>query len=99
MINKAALTHSLTRKVSKTTGISLRDAFVCVGIIFDAITEAISRGEWVELRGFGSFFIKDVSPKKYPSSFSSQLVIPAHGKVVFRPSKKLRLSAWNKVKG
>jgi nucleoid DNA-binding protein len=80
------------------SGVSLRDASICIDVIFDSIAEALSRGERVELRGFGSFFIKDVSPKKYPSSFSSQPFVPSHGKVVFRPGQKLRLLAWDKVK-
>jgi len=95
MINKAAL----IRDIKKTTGITLRDASFCIDVIFDAITNAISRGERIELRGFGSFFIRDVSQKKYPSSFSSQTVVPSHGRIVFRPCQKLRLSVWNRVEG
>jgi nucleoid DNA-binding protein len=93
MINKSSLTHSLTRKINKTTGVSLRDASICIDIIFDAITAAISRGERVELRGFGSFFVKETAARK--AVFAD---VPAHGKVIFRPSKRLRLSAWDKVK-
>jgi len=94
MINKS----SLIRETNKTVGIPLREASVCIDVIFDSIAKAISRGEKIELRGFGSFFVKDVSQKKYPSSFSGERVIPAHGRVVFRPCQKLRLSVWNKIK-
>jgi len=89
--------HSLAQKINKTAGVSLRDASLCIDVIFDAITDAISRGERVELRGFGSFFVKDVSTKKYPSTFSGEKIIPAHGRVVFRPCQKLRMSVWNRV--
>jgi DNA-binding protein HU-beta len=75
------------------SGISLRDASVCIDVIFDSITETLSRGERVELRGFGSFFVKETAARK--AVFAD---VPAHGKVVFRPGQKLKLLAWDKVK-
>jgi len=98
MVKKVSLMHSLTQKINKTAGLSLLDASLCIDVIFEAITDAIKRGERVELRGFGSFFVKDISSKKYPSTFSGEKVIPAHGKIIFRPCQKLRLSVWNRVK-
>jgi DNA-binding protein HU-beta len=91
MVNKA----SLMRAANKTTGLSLRDASVCIDSIFDTLNEALSRGERIELRGFGSFFVRAVSQKKYPSSFSNQKVISSHFKTVFRPCQKLRETVWN----
>ena len=35
-----------------------RDVEVIVGTIFDEITDALSRGDRVELRGFGAFSVK-----------------------------------------
>jgi len=90
MINKA----SLIREIKKTTGIPLRNASSCVDVIFEAISEAVSRGERIELRGFGSFFVKEVAAKKTGVAFS-----PPHSRVIFRPCQKLRMSAWNRVKG
>jgi nucleoid DNA-binding protein len=95
VINK----NSLMRAVSKSTGLSLRETSVCIDSIINTLNEAVSHGEKVELRGLGSFSIRDVSQKKYPSSFSGEKVIPSHGRIVFRPCQKLRLSAWNKVNG
>jgi len=99
MINKVSLMHSLTKKVNKTAGLSLIDASVCIDVIFESIKEAVSRGERVELRGFGSFFVRNVSQKKYPSSFSGEKIIPSHGKIIFRPCQNFRMSVWNRVKG
>jgi integration host factor subunit beta len=93
MLNKQVL----MRSASRTTGLSLRETSTCIDSIIEALGDAISRGERVELRGFGSFFTRPVSQKKYPSSFSTQTVIPAHGRIVFRPSQKLRESVWKKV--
>jgi len=89
MINKL----SLIREINKTAGISLREASICIDVIFDTITDALSRGERVELRGFGSFFVKETAARK--AAFAD---VPAHGRIVFRPCQKLRLSVWNKVK-
>jgi len=92
MIKKA----SLMQKISKTTKLPLREASVCIDVIFDAIADAISRGERVELRGFGSFDVRQVAARK--TALANDAVVPAHGRIVFRPNKKLRTSVWNKVK-
>jgi len=92
MINKAAL----MRSASRTTGLSLRDTAACIDSVVGAINDAISRGERIELRGFGTFSVKQVSTKKYPTSFT-QTIVPAHGRIVFRPSQKLKKSVWDKI--
>jgi len=89
---------SLMQKIARTTKMPLREASTCIDVIFNAMADAISRGERIELRGFGTFFTRPVPQKKYPSSFSAQTVIPAHGRIVFRPCQRLRQSVWNKVK-
>jgi len=67
MVNKALL----TRSASKTTGLSLRDTAVCIDSVIEAVNDALSRGERIELRGFGTFTVKQVSTKKYPTSFTA----------------------------
>ena len=100
MIKKAALTHIINKSITLSCGrgIPLRDASACVDSVFDTLAEALSRGERVELRGFGSFFVRDIKQKKYPSSLKGDHVVPAHRKIVFRPAQKLRLAVWNKAK-
>jgi nucleoid DNA-binding protein len=89
MTNKLALIH----KINKITGVTLRDASVCIDVIFEVISDAIARGERIELRGFGSFFVKETAAKK--TVFAN---VPAHGRVFFRPCQKLKMSVWNRVK-
>ena len=89
MINKAAL----SRRLKKSTELSYRAAALCVDAVLDAIAEGLARGERVELRGLGSFEVKSVTPRK--TVFSN---IPAHGRVVFRPAKRLRDSVWDTAK-
>lgn len=83
------------QKIAKTTHLPLRDASAYIDVIFDAMTEALSKGERIELRGFGSFTVKKVAVRK--TALANGAIVPVHGKIVFRPCQKLRESVWNKV--
>ena len=49
----------LIEKVAEQTPhISKKDTEVVVNTIFDAMTDALRRGERIEIRGFGSFQVK-----------------------------------------
>jgi len=85
----------LMRSASRTTGLSLRETSTCIDSIIEALGDAISRGERIELRGFGSFDVRRVAARK--AAIVSGAIIPSHGRIVFRPSQKLRESVWNKV--
>ena len=94
MVKKALL----TQRVAKSTALSLRDASACIDIILDTLTDAISKGERIELRGFGTFSTRQMAEKRYPSSLSGQtVVIPSRKKIVFRPSQNLKLAVWNRA--
>jgi len=70
---------------------------MCIDILFEEISAAIARGERVELRGFGTFFSRDVQARKSVNTIPAFSNIPAHKRVIFRPCQKLRVSAWNRV--
>jgi len=91
MLNKAIL----MQKTAKTTKLPLREASLFIDVIFDVMADAISKGERIELRGFGSFDVKQVAARK--TAFIKSPVVPIHGRIVFRPCQKLRTSVWNKV--
>jgi nucleoid DNA-binding protein len=91
MINRAKLLQGL----KKSASLSYQDAAVCVDFLLDAMAGGISRRERIELRGFGSFEVIQVPEKKHRSVWSEKAVLPAHGRIVFRPCRKLRDSAWN----
>lgn len=71
--------------------ITRREAEVVVNEIFQAISEALAKGERVELRGFGSFTTKHRNPRvgRNPKTGES---VQVPGKVVphFKPGKELR---------
>ena len=72
----------LIDEVSKVSSLTKKETETIVNTIFDNITDALSKGDKVELRGFGSFRIRhrnsrkgrnpktgekvDVPPKKIP---------------------------------
>jgi integration host factor subunit beta len=41
----------------------LQDVTYAVNIIFDSMIDAIKRGERIELRGFGSFVVRERKPR------------------------------------
>jgi integration host factor subunit beta len=55
LMNKSGLIDAL----QKEAGISNAKAEQVVDILFNAISDALARGERVELRGFCSIFVKD----------------------------------------
>src|SRR5690606_18445549 len=60
LLGGEAMTKSgLIEKVAeRTPHISKKDTEVVVNTIFDAMTDALRRGERIEIRGFGSFQVK-----------------------------------------
>jgi nucleoid DNA-binding protein len=91
MVNKA----TIMQKINKASGLPLRDASVCIDILINTIAEAAAKGERIELRGFGTFFIKKTAAKRITLPNAAKIV-PEHGRIMFRPCEKLREAVWNK---
>ena len=49
----------LIKTFAKKQNLSIEDATIIVNIFFDSIKEALKEGRRVEIRGFGSFKIKE----------------------------------------
>ena len=52
----------LIEEFAKEMGITIRDADVCVNVLFNSIADALAKGGRVEIRGFGSFKVKEYKP-------------------------------------
>jgi integration host factor subunit beta len=64
---------------------------VIVNILFNSITEALSQGDKVELRGFGSFRIRSRNPREGRNPKTGDAVhIPAKRVPFFKAGKELR---------
>ena len=81
----------LVEEVAKETDLTKKDAEVIVQTVLDSITDALQRGEGVELRGFGSFRIRSRSPRqgRNPKT-GSDVSVPAKKVPHFKPGKELR---------
>ena len=71
---------------------SRRDAEVMVNAVFDSMTEALAKGERIEIRGFGSFMVKQREAREGRNPRTGTLVSVAAKKVpLFKVGKELRL--------
>jgi len=71
----------LIAQLSEREQLSGKEAFDIVNLVFDGFTDALREGGRVEIRGFGSFTVRDYSP--YPGKN------PKTGQRVQVGSKKL----------
>lgn len=70
---------------------SRRDAEVMVNTVFDGLAEALRRGERVEIRGFGSFVVKQRQARegRNPKT-GSRVAVAAKRVPFFKVGKELR---------
>jgi integration host factor subunit beta len=52
----------LIEAFAKEMGITIRDSKVCVHTLFRSIADTLAEGGRVEIRGFGSFKVKEYEP-------------------------------------
>jgi len=81
----------LVEKVANEADMTKKDAEQLVEIIFDSITETLNRGEKIELRGFGSFRVRERNSRKGRNPKTGERVeVPAKKIPFFKPSKELK---------
>jgi integration host factor subunit beta len=86
-MTKAELVDNVAEKVNLTK----KQTEVVVNILFNSITEALSQGDKVELRGFGSFRIRRRNPREGRNPKTGDAVhIPAKKVPFFKAGKELR---------
>ncbi len=77
--------------VSRSSGLSKKDAEVIVQTVLDSIIDSLQRGEKVELRGFGSFRLRERSPRQGRNPKTGERVqVPAKKVPYFKPGKELK---------
>lgn len=69
-----------------------KDAEIAVDTVFNSMAEAMGRGENIEIRGLGSFHLKEYGAYmgRNPSTKEKIAVAPKRG-VLFRTGKQLKL--------
>jgi integration host factor subunit beta len=82
----------LVERVANKTNLTKKDAESIVGIIFQSITDSLSIGEKVELRGFGSFRVRERNARTGRNPRSGETVdVPSKKVPFFKAGKDLRL--------
>ncbi|MBI5186973.1 MAG: integration host factor subunit beta [Nitrospinae bacterium] len=81
----------LVDKVSQKIDLNRKETEVIVNSFFDCITQALSDGKKVELRGFGGFRVKKRKPRtgRNPKS-GEKVTVPEKNVPFFKAGKELR---------
>jgi integration host factor subunit beta len=81
----------LVEKVADKIQLTKKQTEAVVNILLNCITEALSAGDKVELRGFGSFRIRNRNPREGRNPKTGDTVqIPAKRVPFFKAGKELR---------
>lgn len=81
----------LVEKVSEEAEMTKKDAEQLVEIVFDSIVGSLNKGEKIELRGFGSFRVRERNARKGRNPKTGAAVnIPAKRVAYFKPGKDLK---------
>ncbi len=81
----------LVEIVAKEADMTKKDVEQLVEIIFDSIVSTLNKGEKIELRGFGSFRVRERNARKGRNPKTGEPVeIPAKRVAYFKPGKDLK---------
>ncbi|MFA5122469.1 HU family DNA-binding protein [Zavarzinia sp.] len=83
--------NDLIAAVAESAGLSKADAGRAVDAVFEAITDALKKGDDVRLVGFGTFDVvkREASEGRNPRT-GEKIEIPASKQPKFRPGKGLK---------
>ncbi len=81
----------LVDEVAKGSDLSKKDAEVIVQIVLDSIVDSLKSGDKVELRGFGSFRLRERASRhgRNPKT-GEKVLVPAKKVPYFKPGKELK---------
>jgi len=81
----------LIEEVARAASLTKRECELIVDTVFDNVTQALCRGDKVELRGFGSFRIRQRNPRKGRNPRTGDPVsVPEKRVPFFKVGKRLR---------
>ena len=81
----------LIDEVSRVSSLTKKETELIVNTVFDNITDALAKGDKVELRGFGSFRIRQRGSRtgRNPKT-GARVDVPSKSIPYFKPGKELR---------
>ena len=90
----------IVNRVAERTGVPKMKAEQAVDALFHSMKEALSRGERIELRGFGVFVVK---PRKRGVGRNprtgEEVAIPSGKTIRFKPGKELQAHGFDSEDG
>jgi len=81
----------LVAAIAEKAGIRKKDAEAALNAFIEVVTETLKKGDKVEIRGFGTFLMKERAPRvaRNPKT-GEKVTVPARKKFAFKASKKIR---------
>lgn len=92
MPTRDAMTKAdLVEQVAHTTALTKKHAELIVNTVFESIVESLREGDKIELRGFGSFRIRQRNARigRNPKT-GEKVPVPAKRIPYFKPGKELK---------
>ena len=81
----------LVEECSQKTGLTRTDVAVTVDALLDSIKNALETGKNIEIRGFGTFKVRERRARRARNPRSgTEVQVPAKLVPVFKPSKELK---------
>ena len=91
MVHGSMTKAVLVEEVARVTDLTKKDAEVIVDTVFRCIIDALRRGEKIELRGFGSFRLRQRESRKGRNPKTGDRVdVPSKRVPYFKPGKDLK---------
>ncbi len=81
----------LVEDVARAAELTKKDAEKLVELVFECIIDSLNRGEKIELRGFGSFRVRERGARRGRNpKTGSPVDIPAKSVPYFKPGKEMK---------
>ena len=91
-LTKAEVIDNIYPKVK----VSKRNIHKIVNLFFQELKEGMLQNRIIELRGFGTFEIRDRKGRKARNpKTGASVIVKDHGVVSFRPGRELKQKAWS----
>lgn len=97
MSEKTKITKAeIIEKIFERVNVNKREIHRIIDEVFNEIKEALDDDCIIELRGFGTFEIRERKGREKARNPKTGEIVPVapHGVAVFRPGKELKKIAW-----
>ncbi len=81
----------LVEQIAQQTGVSRNHTAIIVDGMLDSVCKALSEGKHLEIRGFGTFKVRERRARRARNPRSgTEVLVPAKLVPVFKPSRELK---------